>query len=120
MNRFGRIALLGSAVCLGGCVSWYAHPDLLVEPMPAETQVRLCTHGNCRQVHAVTFSNDSVRAVPYFQATECDSCALHFVRGEIDSVQTRGLNTDATVFTLVITVPIAALLVYVSAKVPRD
>ena len=120
MNRFGRIAMLGPALCLSGCTGWYAHPDLLVEPIPADAQVRLCAHGHCREVHAVTFSSDSVRAVPYFQAPECDSCALHFARGEIDSVQTREINSGATVFTLLITVPIVAGFLYLESQLKGD
>ena len=120
MKRFHYIPALGLALSMNGCTGWYAHPNLLLDPIPVDDQVRLCAHGHCRQVHAVTFSGDSVRAVPYFQAPECDSCALHFARTEIDSVQTRGFNSSATAFVLVITVPIAAVLVYVSATFPRD
>ena len=112
--------ILLALVLLTGCTGWYAHPDVLVAPIPVDDQVRLCARAQCRQVHAVRVTGDSLTAVPYFQRADCDSCTLHYAMTEIDSVQTRGPNTSATAFLLVVTVPAALGYLYLLSRLSGD
>lgn len=109
---------LALLVACSGCTSWQVRTGVLTQPLGLRDQVQLCVAGKCRQVHGVRVYGDSVRAVPYFQNPDCDSCAVRFALSDLDAVKTRRIDRDKTIFFGVVMTPIL-LLLYAASQIPE-
>jgi len=102
-----------------GCTSWYGRSAALGPSLGPRDQVRLWVHGRAYQVHGVRVSGDSVTAVPFIRPPSCDSCALRFALGEIDSAQVRAIDRDKTIFFAIVMTPVVVAF-YLASQLPRD
>lgn len=98
MIRRGASWLAAGVIGLAGCSGWYSRPALLGQPQPIERQVRVCVARQCRQVHAIRVTGDSLTAVPAYESADCDSCTLRYAVRDVDSVQAHESNPVATGF----------------------
>ena len=81
------LILASSVVLLSACTTWRASSEGLEPPIPARERREIWVEGRRIIVHGIQFRNDTVRAVPYWKAPDCDSCAIYWPRAAIDSVR---------------------------------
>jgi len=79
-----------------GCRAWYLDNTPLVEPQDSRRSLELWVAGEHYNVHGLTVRNDTVFAVPKWEAPDCAECTLSYSLHQIDSVRVRRTSMKRT------------------------
>jgi hypothetical protein len=83
------VLLLSSA---WGCQRWQVDAHALASPQPERRRLEIWSRGQSTLVHHMRVVGDSIWAVPYWKAPDCDSCTVRIARAVIDSVRVQATD----------------------------
>jgi hypothetical protein len=94
------------------CQRWQLDSSALTTPQPDRRQLEIWSQGRSTVVHGLRVQGDSVVGVPYWKPLDCDSCAVRFARGQVDSVRVQAPDNVRSTASLAAGVMIFAVVLW--------
>ena len=107
-----RVLALALAASLSACTFWHRNDARLTEPLAPRDRVQIWIASTAHDVHGVVLQGDSLTAIPYWKAPDCDSCRVAFARADVDSVRSVEVSGETVLISGVAVIALLLVVIY--------
>ena len=107
-----RVLALALAASLSACTFWHRNDARLTEPLAPRDRVQIWIETTAHDVHSVVLQGDSLTAIPYWKAPDCDSCRVAFARADVDSVRSVEVSGETVLISGVAVIALLLVVIY--------